>query len=117
MPNRLLSISLDWFSKAALLLGAWLAPASTALLGILILVIIDTFLGIKASLVKNIKFSSRRLSGIVSKLITYALGIIATHTLQELFVNDLGFNIFKFTVFIFASIELLSLRIFLNVEE
>lgn len=108
MPSRLLTTSLDWFSKMCLFTWAWLAPASTALIGITILVFIDTLLGIKASMVRGIPFSSRRLSDIISKIITYSLGILATHVLQTLFITDM-FNIFKFTVFVFASIELLSI--------
>ena len=109
MPHRLLNSSLDWFSKIAILIWVWFLPAAPAVLGVFILVFIDTLLGIKASMVRGIPFSSRRLSQVVSKCITYFLGIFATHLMQKIFIDDLGFDIFKFAVFVFASIELLSI--------
>lgn len=109
MPHRLLNTELGWTLKFLLLLWAWFAPAATAVLGVMLLIFIDTILGIKASQKKGIPFSSRRLSEVLTKCITYFLGIVATHLMQDLFINDLGFNIFKFCVFIFAAIELLSI--------
>lgn len=109
MPHRLLSTDFNWFIKLVLLAIAWFAPAASAVLGIVILIFIDTLLGIKASKKRGIAFSSRRLSEVLTKCITYFLGIFATHLMQDIFIDDLGFNIFKFTVFVFAAIELLSI--------
>lgn len=109
MPHRLLNTDFNWFIKLILLGFAWFAPAATAVLGIIALIFIDTILGIQASKKRGIPFSSRRLSEVLTKCITYFLGIFATHLMQDIFIDDLGFNIFKFTVFIFAAIELLSI--------
>jgi len=96
---------------------AFFLPISGILIMIGVLIAIDTFTGIwKAKKLKE-KISSRKLSGIISKLALYEITVIMFFLIDRFILNDIMLTFFsvpfmltKVTALVLASIEVLSIN-------
>ena len=96
---------------------AFFLPISGILIMIGVLIAIDTFTGIwKANKLKE-KITSRKLSGIISKLALYEITVIMFFLIDRFILNDIMLTFFsvpfmltKVTALVLASIEVLSIN-------
>jgi hypothetical protein len=96
---------------------AFFLPISGILIMIGVLIAIDTFTGIwKANKLKE-KISSRKLSGIISKLALYEITVIMFFLIDAFILNDIILTFFsvpfmltKIVALVLASIEVLSIN-------
>ena len=96
---------------------AFFLPISGILIMIGVLIAIDTFTGIwKAKKLKE-KITSRKLSGIISKLALYEITVIMFFLIDNFILNDIILTFFsvpfmltKVTALVLASIEVLSIN-------
>ena len=96
---------------------AFFLPISGILIMIGVLIAIDTFTGIwKANKLKE-KISSRKLSGIISKLALYEITVIMFFLIDKFILNDIILTFFsvpfmltKVTALVLASIEVMSIN-------
>ena len=96
---------------------AFFLPISGILIMIGVLIAIDTFTGIwKANKLKE-KISSRKLSGIISKLALYEITVIMFFLIDNFILNDIILTFFsvpfmltKVTALVLASIEVMSIN-------
>ena len=96
---------------------AFFLPISGILIMIGVLIAIDTFTGIwKANKLKE-KISSRKLSGIISKLALYEITVIMFFLIDAFILNDIILTFFsvpfmltKVVALVLASIEILSIN-------
>jgi hypothetical protein len=96
---------------------AFFLPISGILIMIGVLIAIDTFTGIwKANKLKE-KITSRKLSGIISKLALYEITVIMFFLIDRFILNDIILTFFsvpfmltKVTALVLASIEVMSIN-------
>ena len=96
---------------------AFFLPISGILIMIGVLIAIDTFTGLwKANKLKE-KITSRKLSGIISKLALYEITVIMFFLIDNFILNDIILTFFsvpfmltKVTALVLASIEVLSIN-------
>ena len=96
---------------------AFFLPISGILIMIGVLIAIDTFTGIwKANKLKE-KITSRKLSGIISKLALYEITVIMFFLIDRFILNDIMLTFFsvpfmltKVTALVLASIEVMSIN-------
>jgi hypothetical protein len=96
---------------------AFFLPISGILIMIGVLIAIDTFTGIwKAKKLKE-KITSRKLSGIISKLALYEITVIMFFFIDRFILNDIMLTFFsvpfmltKVTALVLASIEVMSIN-------
>jgi hypothetical protein len=96
---------------------AFFLPISGILIMIGVLIAIDTFTGIwKANKLKE-KITSRKLSGIISKLALYEITVIMFFLIDKFILNDIILTFFsvpfmltKVTALVLASIEVMSIN-------
>ena len=96
---------------------AFFLPISGILIMIGVLIAIDTFTGIwKANKLKE-KITSRKLSGIISKLALYEITVIMFFLIDRFILNDIMLTFFsvpfmltKIVALVLASIEVLSIN-------
>ena len=96
---------------------AFFLPISGILIMIGVLIAIDTFTGIwKANKLKE-KISSRKLSGIISKLALYEITVIMFFLIDRFILNDIMLTFFsvpfmltKVVALVLASIEVMSIN-------
>ena len=96
---------------------AFFLPISGILIMIGVLIAIDTFTGIwKAKKLKE-KITSRKLSGIISKLALYEITVIMFFLIDRFILNDIMLTFFsvpfmltKVTALVLASIEVMSIN-------
>lgn len=99
----------DYTMKGLIAAWVWFSPAMPVLLGLIALCFIDFFTGVMKSNKLGIKFSSTRARLSVNKLAVYLFIIIATYIFQVIFASPIGLNVYKFLMFFFSSIELVSI--------
>ena len=111
----LLSIKSKFFTLLSICMAFFLKISGILFL-ILFLILIDTITGIwKARKLKE-KITSRKLSGIISKIFLYECAIIMMYLIDYWILNDIVLNFFlipflvtKITALTLCSIELLSI--------
>lgn len=99
----------DYMIKLLLAGWVWFLPIWPALLALFGFCGIDFITGVMRSKKLGITFSSTRIRLSVNKLVAYFFLILTTHILQKVFANPLGLNVYKFLVFFFSTIEVISI--------
>ena len=96
---------------------AFFIPISGILIMIGVLIAIDTFTGIWKANKLNEKITSRKLSGIISKLALYEITVIMFFLIDRFILNDIMLTFFsvpfmltKVTALVLASIEVMSIN-------
>jgi len=82
-----------------------------------VLIIIDTFTGIKKAYKLKEKITSRKLSSIISKLALYEVTVIMFFLIDQFILNDIMLNFFsvpfmltKVVALVLASVEVISIN-------
>jgi len=96
---------------------AFFLPISGILIMIGVLIIIDTFTGIKKAYKLKEKITSRKLSSIISKLALYEVTVIMFFLIDQFILNDIMLNFFsvpfmltKVVALVLASVEVISIN-------
>jgi len=96
---------------------AFFLPISGILLMIGILIVIDTFTGIKKAHKLKEKITSRKLSAIISKLLLYEVTVIMFFLIDKFILNDIILTFFsvpfmltKIVALVLASVEVISIN-------
>jgi len=96
---------------------AFFLPISGILLMIGVLIIIDTFTGIKKANKLKEKITSRKLSAIISKLLLYEVTVIMFFLIDQFILNDIiliffsvPFMLTKIVALVLASVEVISIN-------
>ena len=96
---------------------AFFLPISGILLMIGVLIIIDTFTGIKKAHKLKEKITSRKLSAIISKLLLYEVTVIMFFLIDQFILNDIILTFFsvpfmltKIVALVLSSIEVMSIN-------
>ena len=96
---------------------AFFLPISGILLMIGVLIIIDTFTGIKKAYKLKEKITSRKLSSIISKLALYEVTVIMFFLIDQFILNDIiliffsvPFMLTKIVALVLASVEVISIN-------
>ena len=94
------SVSTEILKHIWLPIAAFFAPIQGIVIAIIFAIILDTILGIRKSVKKNgwKSFSSRKLSGIISKGALYLLVVYLTFPVDFYILNDIIQNIFLLNV-------------------
>lgn len=100
---------IDYIIKLLLACWVWFLPIWPALLALFGFCVIDFITGVMRSKKLGITFSSTRIRLSVNKLAVYFFLILTTHIFQKVFANPLGLNVYKFLVFFFSTIEVVSI--------
>lgn len=100
---------IDYIVKLLIAGWVWFLPIWPALLALFGFCMIDFITGIMRSNKLGIAFSSTRIRLSVNKLAVYFFLILTTHIFQKVFANPLGLNVYKFLVFFFSTIEVVSI--------
>lgn len=79
---------IHFFKYMFLIIGAFLAPLIPLLLAVGIIILIDTYYGVKAAKKQQIKIHSRKLSRVITKSIKYSTAVILFHIINVFILGD-----------------------------
>ena len=120
MPHRLVTVGqkvIAYFSQLLAVLVSFISPVFGVLIAVGAFILLDTIVGVwKAKKIKQ-KVTSRRLSSVVNKMLTYQATVITFFTLDWFIINDIvleflsvEFALTKVIAVLLISIEFFSIN-------
>lgn len=88
------------FNKVFLLISAFLMPIKPLLLTVGFFIILDTIFAIYRSYKIGIEITSRRFSGVISKMFLYQIVVISAFILEKIILTDFIYGVVNIDLFL-----------------